>query len=182
MTAAATHAHTWRVSTSIALSARWGTPPALYEALDREFRFTLDVAADSGNAKHVRYLTKDTDAFAVSWAGEHVFCNPPYGREIGRWMRKALEEARDNGALVVVLVPARTGTAWFHESVVPHAEVRFLRGRLSFTLGGISQRKRAPFDSMVVIYRPFSRDAGRVEPQQMLPFLRRTMQVEEPLR
>lgn len=169
--AAATRAQTWKVATSTASSVRWATPPAIYAALDQEFAFTLDAAADVGNAKHVRYFDRDVDALSQSWAGERVFCNPPYGRDLGRWARKGLLEAAENGALVVMLLPARTGTSWFHEIVLPHAEIRFIRGRLTYTLGVPGVRGRCPFDSMVVVFRPGVRWSGQSRAQLLMPFL-----------
>lgn len=170
--AAATHAITWRVATMPPGSADWATPLAIYEALDREFRFTLDAAAAAPNAKHIRYVSKDTDALRIPWTGERVFCNPPYGRGLDAWLRKALHEATENGALIVMLVPARTDVSWFHDIVLPHAEVRFIRGRLSYTLRP-GARGRAPFASMVVVFRPGSRFAGDSRAQMLFPFLPR---------
>lgn len=168
--AAATHALTWRIATRPPGSAEWATPPAIYEALDHEFRFTLDAAAAAINAKHVRYVAKDVDALAIAWAGERVFCNPPYGRRLERWVRKAVHETSDGEAeAVVMLLPARTDTIWFHTIVLPRAEVRFIRGRLSYTLGGTGHR--APFASMVAIFRRGVPGASR--PQLLFPFLPR---------
>jgi phage N-6-adenine-methyltransferase len=178
VSAAATNAIGWRVSTSVAQSVEWGTPPALYQALDREFGFSIDIAADPSMAKHVRYLTKDTDALAVSWAGETVFCNPPYGRQIDRWMRKGFTEASEHGATVVFLVPSRTGNAWFHDYAIPHAEIRFIRGRLSYQRNGQATGRgaRCPFDSCIVIFRAHSRFEGRIDQQQhVMPFLSRVV-------
>lgn len=172
--AAATHAHTWRVATTPGASVEWGTPPAIYAALDQEFDFTLDAAASGSNAKHVRYLAKADDALALPWTNERVFCNPPYGKALKAWTAKALMEATEHDALAVLLIPARTDTIWFHENVLPHAEIRFIRGRLSYTLRGHSQNKmRAPFASMVVIYRPGSRHEGNGREQLLFPFLPR---------
>lgn len=78
-----------------------------------------------------------------------MFCNPPYGRVIGDWVKKAYEEAQKPETIVVMLIPARTDTRWFHEYIYGKAEVRFIRGRLRF--GGSNQN--APFPSMVVIFR-----------------------------
>jgi phage N-6-adenine-methyltransferase len=118
-----------------------------------------------------RFLDAERDALGESWAGERVFCNPPYGKGLERWVRKALDEAAENGALVVMVLPARTGNIWFHRYVLPHAEVRFIRGRLSYQLGG-SGSARAPFDSMVVIFRPYSRGDRRITSQPTFPALR----------
>jgi len=169
--AAATESVRWRAATSISGSSVWRTPPALYQPLDREFSFTIDVAADDANAKCDRFLDRETDALAQSWAGERVFCNPPYGRDVHRWLQKALDESRDHGALVVMVLPARTGNQWFHRLVLNRAEIRFIEGRLNYTLGG-GGRKNAPFDSMVVIYRP-SGSAPALRSQPCFPFYSR---------
>lgn len=169
--AAATHALRWHVATLMPGSAEWATPPAIYAALDQEFKFTLDAAAADFNAQHVRYVTKDTDALGVSWAGERVFCNPPYGKGMAAWVRKALLEATEHDALVVMLLPARTDTSWFHEVVLPHAEIRFIRGRLSYTLSSARRRGQAPFASMVAVFRPGARFTGTGKRQLLFPFL-----------
>lgn len=130
-------------------SEEWSTPQEVFDQLDREFHFTLDAAASKENAKCSRYFDKETDGLKQSWAGETVWCNPPYGRQIGYWMRKAVNESRAPGTTVVMLVPARTDTKWFHLCVYHRAELRFIRGRLKF--GGA--QNGAPFPSMLVIYR-----------------------------
>jgi phage N-6-adenine-methyltransferase len=173
--AAATHAISWRVSTSPGANVEWGSPPAIYMALDQEFDFTLDAAAGALNAKHIRYVQKDTDALRISWAGERVFCNPPYGRGLGSWVRKALLEASEHGALVVMLLPARTDVSWFHEVVLPHAEIRFIRGRLSYTLGAPARSGRSPFASMVVVFHPGAKWNGPERAQLLFPFLPKTV-------
>ena len=127
----------------------WSTPQYVFDKLDDEFHFTVDAAASKDNAKCERYFDKTVNGLAQSWAGETVWCNPPYGRKIGAWLRKALTESRNPGTTVVMLVHARTDTAWFHQYVYHRAEIRFLRGRLKF--GGAEYN--APFPSMVVIYR-----------------------------
>ena len=85
--------------------------------------------------------------------GGAVWCNPPYGRETGKWVRKAYEEAR-SGKTVVLLIPARTDTADFHDYIYGKAELRFVRGRLRFTDEEGNAYDPAPFPSMVVIYNP----------------------------
>lgn len=130
-------------------SGEWSTPPDVFAALDAEFGFTLDPCATPDNAKCARYFTRGDDGLAQSWTGERVFMNPPYGRVIGGWMRKAYEESR-GGALVVCLIPARTDTAWWHDYVIPYGETRFIRGRLKF--GGAANS--APFPSAIVVFRP----------------------------
>lgn len=127
----------------------WRTPRDFFAELDREFGFTLDPCATVASAVCARFFTEADNGLERSWAGERVFMNPPYGREIGLWMRKADTEAQ-GGALVVCLVPARTDTGWWWESVMPYypAGVRFVRGRLRFDEAG-----PAPFPSAVVVMR-----------------------------
>jgi len=167
--AAATLSVRWRAATVPSGRVVWRTPEPLYRALDQEFAFTLDAAADDGNSVCDRFFDAERDALAQSWAGERVFCNPPYGRALDRWLAKAVVEAQEHGATIVMLLPARTGNAWFHRHVLPHAEIRFLRGRQNFTIGG-SGRCNAPFDSMVVIYRPYSAGDRRIATQPTFPF------------
>ena len=124
------------------------TPQDFFDRLDAEFGFDLDVCASPENAKCTIYFTKEDDGLSRDWTGV-VWLNPPYGREIGRWLRKANESVKDNGATVVCLVPARTDTNWWHEYVIKH-EVRFVRGRLKFG----NAKNSAPFPSAVVIMRP----------------------------
>lgn len=124
----------------------WSTPQALFDELDREFGFTLDACALPDNAKCERYFTPEQDALRQSWEGV-VFMNPPYGREIGRWMAKAYASALLGKATVVCLVPARTDTGWWHDYCAK-GEMRFIRGRLRFGDG----KKDAPFPSAIVVF------------------------------
>lgn len=136
-----------------ARSEEWETPPSLFKTLDREFHFTLDPCASANNAKCRRFFTPQLNGMRQSWAGERVFLNPPYGRQIGDWMQKARKESA-RGALVVCLVHARTDTRWWHENVEGKAnEVRFLKGRVRF-VHPCGSASCAPFPSAVVIYRP----------------------------
>lgn len=124
----------------------WETPQDLYEKLNQEFHFTLDVCALPENAKCARYYTPEQDGLSQLWEGS-VWCNPPYGRGVGAWVKKAAQSAL-GGATVVMLLPARTDTAWFHDWIYRRAEIRFIRGRLKF--GGA--KNSAPFPSMIVIF------------------------------
>ena len=125
----------------------WATPQDFFDELNEEFEFTLDPCATPDNAKCAKFFTKEQDGLKQDWSGERVFCNPPYGRVIGAWVKKCHDEAQ-KGTLVVMLIPARTDTSYFHDYIYHKAEIRFIRGRLKF--GGASQG--APFPSMVVIY------------------------------
>ena len=80
------------------------------------------------------------------------FCNPPYGREIGKWVKKAFEESRKHSTTIVLLIPSRTDTTYFHEYIWKFAEIRFIRGRLKFTDEAGNSFDPAPFPSMIVIY------------------------------
>lgn len=126
-------------------SNEWSTPQDTFDALNREFSFTLDPCATKENAKCKKFFTAEDDGLAQSWDGEIVFCNPPYGREIRNWV----EKAHNTKGLVVLLIPARTDTSYFHDYIYGKAEIRFIRGRLKF--GG--SKNSAPFPSMVVIYK-----------------------------
>ena len=130
----------------------WCTPQDFFDRLDLEFGFVLDVAATNETAKCQRYYTPETDGLAQSWQCDGaVFCNPPYGRQLGKWVRKAWQEAQ-TGQTIVLLIPARTDTAYFHDFIYGKAEIRFLRGRLHFTDEARNAGGRAPFPSMVVVY------------------------------
>ncbi len=125
----------------------WSTPDSLFAELTAEFAFTLDVCATAENAKCAAYFTKDDDGLRQSWTGT-CWMNPPYGRDIGKWVRKAFESSGE-GATVVCLIPARTDTAWWHDYVTKADEVRFVRGRLHFG----DARNSAPFPSAIVVFR-----------------------------
>lgn len=125
----------------------WATPQDFFDKLNAEFRFTLDVCASEGNAKCARYFTQQDDGLSKPWSGT-CWMNPPYGRGIGDWMRKAYESARD-GATVVCLVPARTDTRWWQEFATK-GEVFFVPGRLKFG----NAKANAPFPCAVVTFRP----------------------------
>ena len=112
----------------------WSTPKAVYEELNREFHFTLDPCPLHG----------DGLAFLKPWEGERVYCNPPYGNGVTKWLERA-EEA----VIAVYLLPARTDTRWFHDYCLKAYEIRFIKGRLQFG----NAMNNAPFPSMIVIYR-----------------------------
>lgn len=130
-------------------SDNWATPQELFNQLNNEFAFTLDPCASAYNAKCAQYYAKEQDELKQNWSGQRVFCNPPYGREIGKWVEKCSEEARKDNTLCVMLIPARTDTKWFHDFIYNKAEVRFLKGRLKFG----NSTNSAPFPSMIVIFK-----------------------------
>jgi len=127
--------------------SEWETPQWLFDQLDQEFGFTLDVCALPENAKCEAFFTPEDDGLSQDWHGV-CWMNPPYGREVLWWVRKAYEESC-KGATVVCLLPARTDTLWFHDYIYGKAEIRFLKGRLKF----VGAKNSAPFPSMVVIFK-----------------------------
>jgi len=128
----------------------WATPQDVFDRLDAEFGFVLDVCATPENAKCPRYYTKRENGLLQKWEGV-CWMNPPYGREIGQWVKKAYTSALE-GATVVCLLPARTDTGWWHDYCMK-GEIRFVRGRLKFG----DSKTNAPFPSAVVIFRPLER-------------------------
>lgn len=122
----------------------WETPQDLFDSLNGVYHFDTDVCALPDNAKCSHFYTPEQDGLAQEWTGV-CWCNPPYGREIGKWVKKAAL----SDATVVMLLPARTDTAWFHDWILPSAELKFLRGRLKFGGG----QNSAPFPSMLAIFR-----------------------------
>ena len=132
-------------------SNEWATPQIFFDELDEEFHFTLDPCADESNHKCDTYYTLADDGLNQDWGGQTVFCNPPYGREISKWVKKSYEESQKPDTTVVMLIPARTDTTYFHAYIYqkPSVEVRFIKGRLKFGDG----KNSAPFPSMVVVFR-----------------------------
>jgi site-specific DNA-methyltransferase (adenine-specific) len=129
------------------LSADWATPLALFRALDAEFHFDLDPCATPETATCPRYFTPADDGLAQQWT-DRVFMNPPYGRAIGAWMKKAWEASQTTAEVVVCLVPARPDTAWWHD-YAERGERRFEKGRLRFG----DAKSGEPFPSAVVVFR-----------------------------
>ncbi len=130
----------------------WETPPELFKRLDAEFNFTLDPCCTPQTAKCDKFFTRRENGLVQDWGNETVFVNPPYGSQLGKWVRKSFESSR-RGATVVMLIPSRTDTAYFHDYVYAYAEIRFLRGRIYFYREG-SPVGRAPFPSLIAIFRP----------------------------
>lgn len=132
----------------------WATPQYVFDWLDKQFHFTLDVCATDSNSKCDNYITKEENGLTTDWGAEICFMNPPYGREIYKWMHKAMESAK-KGATVICLVPARTDTKWFHETAMNADEIWFIKGRLKFGNG----KQSAPFPSCIIIFKPGQRDS-----------------------
>jgi len=128
-------------------SVEWATPESVYQPLNAEFSFTCDLAASSQNAKCDNYFSAEDNSLVQRWEGV-CWLNPPYGRELPMWLRKA-ENSTSNGCTVVCLIPARTNTGWWHDIVMNH-EVRFVRGRPKFN----DSKYGLPFPLAIVVFRP----------------------------
>ena len=130
----------------------WATPQSLFNQLNEEFKFDLDVCASKDNQKCANYYDKQTDGLKQKWQGT-CWCNPPYGRaEIDKWMKKAYESSLE-GATVVCLVPSTTDTKWWHDYAMK-GELWFIKGRVKFVIDGYGN-KPAPFSSAIVIFKPY---------------------------
>ena len=136
----------------------WCTPRDFYNKLNEEFNFTLDPCCMKKSALCETYFTPEEDGLKQSWKGHIVFVNPPYGRQIGKWVKKCYEESKKENTTVVMLIPSRTDTRYFHNYIYHKAEIRFIKGRLKFIdmdfEGDEKDRKMspAPFPSMIVIF------------------------------
>jgi phage N-6-adenine-methyltransferase len=125
----------------------WETPREFFDAVNAIYHFDLDVCATHANTKCKQYFTKAEDGLTQTWCGV-CWMNPPYGREISLWVRKAYESSLEAGTVVVCLLPARTDTRWWHEYVLAHTSmIRFIKGRLRF-----SGKGPAPFPSALVVF------------------------------
>lgn len=135
----------------------WGTPQHIFELLNRFFGpFTLDPASDGTNALCPLHYTEKENGLVQSWAGHRVFLNPPYGRILYQWARKAYLESRHPRTIVVGLLPARTDPKWFHDYIFEKSKVILIPGRIKF----VGAKYAAPFPSMYVIW---GRDTERLE-------------------
>ena len=128
----------------------WSTPLDLFDELNAKYSFTLDACADTTNYKVKNYFNKKIDGLTQSWQNNVVWVNPPYGREIFRWIEKAKDECSEE-CTIVMLLPARTDTKWFHELIYnnPDCSIEFIKGRLKFS----GSKTSAPFPSMIVTFR-----------------------------
>ena len=129
----------------------WETPMHLFNSMDKEFNFTLDPCCVEKTAKCDKFFTPKENGLIQDWSKDVCFVNPPYGREITHWVEKSyLEHLK--GATVVMLIPARTDTKWFHNWIYNKAEIRFIKGRIKFLTNG-KIKDSAPFPSMIVIFK-----------------------------
>jgi len=130
-------------------SAEWETPQKLYDMLDSIFHFTLDPCATAENSKCRKHFTKEENGLKKSWKGQTVFMNPPYGKDIKKWIKKAYEESRNSNTTVVCLLPARTDTKYWHNYCMKSQRIYFVKGRLKFG----DATNSAPFPSAVVVFK-----------------------------
>ena len=126
----------------------WATPQDFFDKYDQEFGFETDVCASPDNAKCKTYFTQLDDGLSKDWLGT-CWMNPPYGRDIKHWMKKAHDSSVENGAVVGCLVPSRTDTKWWHDYVMKASRIDFIKGRLKFG----DCKNPAPFPSAVVIFK-----------------------------
>ncbi len=127
----------------------WETPGYVFSTLNDEFHFQVDVCATIENKKCDKYFDKDIDGLDQEWSPYRCWMNPPYGKKISQWVKKAYKESQ-RGALVVCLVPSRTDTRWWHEWVMKASEIRLVAGRINFG----NSKQSAPFPSSIVVYYP----------------------------
>lgn len=137
-------------------SNEWNTPQDLFNTLDDIFGFSLDPCSTRESAKCLKYFTEKDNGLTKSWEGETVFMNPPYGREIGKWMKKAYDESRKEGTVVVCLIPSRTDTKYWHDYAMKAESIYFVKGRLKFGRSPqeshTSKGAPAPFPSAIVVF------------------------------
>ena len=133
----------------------WCTPKDFFDRLNAEFHFNLDPCCTHKSAKCEKHYTKWDNGLVQNWGGHIVFCNPPYGRQIGEWVRKAYQESLKPETVVVMLIPARTDTSYYHDYIFHNKadEIWFIRGRLHFEDEDGNRKDPAPFPSAVIVYR-----------------------------
>lgn len=137
----------------------WCTPRDFFNKLNEEFNFTLDPCCFPKSALCKKFFTPDDDGLKQNWGGYTAFVNPPYGREIGHWVKKCHDEWQTQKVISVMLIPSRTDTRWFHDYILGKAEIRFIKGRLKFVdmdYDGKEEDRKispAPFPSMIVIFK-----------------------------
>lgn len=130
-------------------STDWGTPRRLFNEWNKRVGpFTLDPCATDYNALCSNYFTANNDGLSKSWAGHTIFINPPYGRGLEKWVKKAWLESQKPNTFIVALLPARTDVKWFHRYVLGKSEIYLLKGRLKF----VGAEHGAPFPSMIVVW------------------------------
>ena len=124
----------------------WATPDSIFNSLNKEFHFTLDVCATESNKKCDLYYDKEKNGLNQIWSGT-IWMNPPYGRTIGSWLKKAMDYGNEGG-IAVCLIPARTDTKWWRDYCMNSSEIRLIAGRLKFG----NCKNSAPFPSAIIIF------------------------------
>ncbi|GKT04406.1 DNA N-6-adenine-methyltransferase [Furfurilactobacillus entadae] len=131
----------------------WETPQKMFDELNQKYNFTTDLAARSDNAKCAEFITPEQDSLSTDWTKipGNLFLNPPYGRDLRKWVQKAYQSSLDRDGKIVLLIPSRTDTSYWHDFIFNKAKITFLRGRLKFEIGGEAGQP-APFPSAIVVY------------------------------
>ncbi len=129
----------------------WGTPQYIFDYLNKEFNFTLDVCADSNNTKCKNFFSIENNGLSQNWDDNICWMNPPYGRDIKNWVEKAYRESRKN-CTCVCLVPVRSDTKWWHDYVMKSFEIRLFNKRLSFA----GANNKAPFPAAIIVFNKLS--------------------------
>ena len=141
-------------------SNEWDTPQWLFDHLDKKYKFELDPATSGSNAKCDKYYTEEDDGLAQDWHPHSVFCNPPYGRVLGNWCKKAYEESLLSTKPIVLLIPARTDTVYWHKYIFNKADsIYFIKGRIKFG----DSKNSAPFPSAIVVYNDTKKYIGSLD-------------------
>tara|TARA_Y100001937_G_C7037610_1_gene293099 strand:- start:95 stop:583 length:489 start_codon:yes stop_codon:yes gene_type:complete len=143
-------------------TGNWATPQEFFDKLDWRFGpFDLDPCASPHNTKCANFYTEAENGLSKDWTGHTVFVNPPYGRGIEDWIRKGFESAQGGAARVVMLIPARTDTKYWHDYVMKASEIHFVKGRLKFG----DSKNSAPFPSAVVVFDTTRHHSGQYTPR-----------------
>lgn len=139
----------------------WETPSKFFDEINSKYHFSFDLAANIQNAKCQKFYTPLDDSLNQDWEKikGNMFLNPPYGRDLKKWVKKAAETSLEPNQFLVMLIPARTDTSYWHDYIFGKAEIEFLRGRLMFEADGVPG-DRAPFPSALVIYKGESTVGG----------------------
>mgnify|MGYP000875913726 FL=1 len=131
----------------------WETPQLFFNELNKKYKFNWDLASSDANAKCVNHFTVGDDSLSQDWSAleGNLWLNPPYGRDLKRWVKKAYESSLNREDVLVMLIPSRTDTSYWHDYIFDKAEIKFIRGRLKFENGGVASQP-APFPSALIVY------------------------------
>lgn len=131
----------------------WETPQLLFDELNKKYKFNWDLASSDANTKCVNHFTVDDDSLSQDWSAleGNLWLNPPYGRELKHWVKKAYESSINRDGALVMLIPSRTDTSYWHDYIFDKAQIKFIRGRLKFENGGAASQP-APFPSALIVY------------------------------